>query len=577
MCCLLISFSFTGNQIIISPEWWPNSGVLYLKFDFWGMAPAFWTTASGLIFYLLNLKERPSRTYVHDGLFLFVLTSANLAFLAGNFLLRYAALEFAALGIAVIQLLEMGKQNSKRLYLGLRLGDAGLLVAIILLNTTGAPLEISKALSLAMSLPEVTLTWIAAGFLLAVWVKMGIWPLVFWQNAAADNPSLMNKAWFLATVMPNLGIYLLYRTAPLIAQFETVQRLVSLTSAASAVIALLFAWGTKNLKDSVWWLFAYQGSITVFAAVHRLDALVWGSILVACLLRFIFFGNWTPRFRLANTERLASIAGGVILGGYSLITIWAIQQQGERKLDFWVAEASLALLVLWLVNQWEKAPKQEKQGLMESPIHRHKWQRWGIPVVALLLFAIMPLLFTPLHANELIAGSSSFTKLSLISFPIISPAFWGLLLSVWVIKKLRWLEKIAIFSLTNRYAWRAGAQLSPKKIYNATEIFLFKEGVDQAAQTVSKISRQLYEILERTTFETGSQYLVKGALSFSTLLYRILERTTFEAGLQYLVKGALSFSTLLRRMHTGRLRVNLLWVAVTMVAVLVMMLARTGG
>ena len=234
--CLSVSFFLIGMKITILPEWWPGIGDLYLKFDPVGLAAAFWTTASGLIFYLLNLKRYSPKHWLRGGLFLFVLNSANIAFLAGNFLLRYVALEIAALAIAVVILLETGSRNSKFLYLGFRLADVGLLVAILLLNSSGAPLDISKALTLALQLPPITLIWISAGFLLAVWVKIGLWPLLFWQKAAAATESNLTKAWFLSTVMPNLGTYLLYRTAPLITQFESMQSVVSLIAAASAVI-----------------------------------------------------------------------------------------------------------------------------------------------------------------------------------------------------------------------------------------------------------------------------------------------------------------------------------------------------
>ena len=327
LCCLLVSFSFGGTKIILFPEWWPGSGQLYIKFDILGLVPAFWTTASGLIFYLLSLREQDdTHTNVRDGLFLIVLTAANLAFLAGNFVLRYAALEVAALGIAVVQMLETGQQTGEHLYLGLRLGDAGLLVAILLLYAASGSLEISKALAQVIDLPDATLSWVAIGFLLAVAVKTGTWPFTFWQNAAAASRSLLLRAWFLATVMPNLGVYLLYRTAPLMAQSEAIRNLFSMVAAVSALITILLLWGRKDVEDHAWLIFAYQGAFTVFAAIYRLDMLVWASILVVSLLRFISFYDWRIKPDPMQNARLANTISGVILWFFSFLVIWAIEE-----------------------------------------------------------------------------------------------------------------------------------------------------------------------------------------------------------------------------------------------------------
>ena len=79
------------------------------------------------------------------------------------------------------------------------------------------------------------------------------------------------------------------------------------------------------------------------------------------------------------------------------------------------------------------------------------------------------------------------------------------------------------------------------------------------------------------TFEKGLSSLAGMIFKFSRHLYKIFERTTFETGLQLLVEKALAFSTMLRRMHTGRLRINLIWVAVTLVVVVLIVLVGTGG
>jgi len=562
LVCLLISFTVADTKFNIAPQWWPGSGELYLKFDTVGLAAAVWTTASGLTFYVLALRDPSPRPGLQGGFLLIVITMANLAFLAGNFLFRYAALEITALAITAVVLLETGSRNSKYLYLGLRLGDAGLLAAILLLNASGTSFDISKSLELALHLSPTNLSWISAGFTLAAWVKMGIWPLLFWQEAAANSISIKTKAWFLSTVMPNLGVYLLYKTMPLITQITSLQSAISLAAAASGIIALLYAWRKKDLHDNILWLLAFQGSIVVFAAAHRLDNLVWISILSASLIRIIAFG-W--HYLLPQKKRRIELVWGAILSAYSFIVIWAVQHQGEDKIDFWLAEASLAMLMIWCFKNREESAGQTPQ----KHSHQRKWQHWGFLVFPLLLFVILPLLIPFFKANGEIDRLFPFTRHSLRSLPIISPAFWGLLIGVWVVNKSHWLE------ITNKHTtmtwplWLKRLQHIPESIYKFTEIVLFQKGVQQAAYLTPQIAKRLYEITEIALFQKGMQQAAHLAPQLAKRLYEIFEKSTFDAGLNFLVNKSFAFSTLLRRMHTGRLRINLLWVAATMLTVLV--------
>ena len=505
------------------------------------------------------------------------MTAANLAFLAGNFALRYAALEVAALGIAVVQLLETGQRTGESLYLGLRFGDAGLLMAILMLYASGGSLEISEALSLAAGQTNATFNWAAIGFFVAVAVKTGIWPLTFWQNAADVSRSLLTKAWFLATVMPNLGVYLLYRTAPLMAEFESIRNLISMVAASSALIAMLMLWNKKDLRQHAWLLFAFQGSITLFAAAYRLDALVWGSVLVVSLLRFVFFLRWRIKPDPIQKARSVSIVGGMILCAFAFVVIWMIEESGVNTIDFWVAEASLALLVLWIAGQWEKIPNRIRQERNLLPDKWFKWQDRGFVIAVMVFFIAVPLLFMPLNANKVILDSASFTELSLISSPITSPSFWVVLISVWIVSKVKWYEKMERPLSKGWRAWLVWVRRIPEGIYNYLERFLYQEGLNRAEHKVFGFSKYLYEIFEMTAFEKGLSRLARMILKFSRYFYEIFERATFEAGLRYLAKEVYAFSTMLRRMHTGRLRINLMWVAVTLVVVVLFVLVGTGG
>jgi hypothetical protein len=100
-------------------------------------------------------------------------------------------------------------------YLWLRVGDLGLLVAILLLMVAGDTLQIEAALHAGEGLDAARRAWVVGGLLLAVGIKTGSWPLHGWLRAGLELPTPA-RAWLYGTLMPNLGLYLLARTTPLL-------------------------------------------------------------------------------------------------------------------------------------------------------------------------------------------------------------------------------------------------------------------------------------------------------------------------------------------------------------------------
>lgn len=229
-------------------------------------------------------------------LLLLTLSAANVAFLSKNFLGRYVALEMVGLGIALAPLLEVreGVRLARWVYVLLRLGDVGLLIAILLLQRAAGTLDIAAALSAGLTLPPTLLAWIVGGFVLAVWVKVGAWPLHLWREAAtALHP--VTRAWLYAAVMPTLGLYLLYRITPLFAAIPPLrtgvfwlgvgatwaallrlgqqraewERPAVLLGAALGGVALCLA--ADGMQTAVWWLTLLN------APLHLLGELLWTS------------------------------------------------------------------------------------------------------------------------------------------------------------------------------------------------------------------------------------------------------------------------------------------------------------
>lgn len=154
------------------------------------------------------------------GLALAALAAANAAFLAEHFLLRYAALEAAGLcvvgaALAFTRPEKNAWDRTKIVFLNLRLGDIGLLIAIFLMYSASGTFHISRNFSTAANLPGTFRILTGIGLTAAVWVKMAIWPMDRWADALSSIPTQARR-WLTVILVPALGAYLLYRTNPLL-------------------------------------------------------------------------------------------------------------------------------------------------------------------------------------------------------------------------------------------------------------------------------------------------------------------------------------------------------------------------
>ena len=140
-----------------------------------------------------------------------LLLAASFAALNVNhFLYRYVFLEAAALATLVMTVRRGNWHDLVGSFLTLRLGDLALLGAIIVLWQAHDTLLISPMLAAAAQAADGT-TWLAVLMgLLAVWIKLGLYPFDRWLAVAGEIAS--PERWSAATAgLPLLGAYLLYR------------------------------------------------------------------------------------------------------------------------------------------------------------------------------------------------------------------------------------------------------------------------------------------------------------------------------------------------------------------------------
>lgn len=458
---------FIGETPAVALTWLPGMGPLTFSLERAGLQAALATAATAALVF-----AGPARATCGAGagdwlggmVMLISLAAANAAFLSAHFLARYVALEVVGLGIALAALIELGGLEGLRrggwVYLLLRLGDAGLLAAILLLLARTGTLEIGPALAAAPALEARTLAWVTAGFVLAVGVKVGLWPFHSWI-CAGRGLSRPTYLWLYATVMPNLGLYLLYRIAPLAAlpgPLNTMLLLVGV-GAGAAALAVSMIWPVAGMAPV--YVMAAQGGLALVAAAGGAGkALPW-ALLVFTPVRALL---WVASEAQGRVRALATgLSGGVL----ALFWSWVL----------WSMRAELSLLALGA------------------------------------------------------AGS------------------------------------IVVLTL----AWTLRAALGQQE--RAASARLQRAWDDDPEAALVRFAQQLHGAVEVRFLEQSLENAAAGLLTVAIKLYRSVEHGGLEEALRGVVRVIQAGSRELRGLHVGRLRANLLWVALAlmlMVALLVL-------
>jgi formate hydrogenlyase subunit 3/multisubunit Na+/H+ antiporter MnhD subunit len=332
------ALALNGKQDVpFQLTWLPNAGAMTFSLLTTGLNAALVTTGSAFLALLVLAPRETTRTSAF-GLLLLTLGAANTAFLSGHFLGRYVALEIAGVCLALVPLLTLARDAGPRLtkfvYLILRVGDTGFLIAMLILMNAAGTLDIGPALESGATLSATRLTWVIIGFVLAVWVKVGAWPFEGWQQIG-EQFDPVSHGWTYATVMPNLGLYLLYRITPLLSQHPTLRAWVVWVSLGGMVLVTIIALLKRDLRSALVYLNAAQGGLALCLATEGLQGLIAALLLVMTPLRLLFLWGSnviqaaTPRRRMGSA--LIGL-GGVALTGFNMYLVWQLAQTAYVKI-----------------------------------------------------------------------------------------------------------------------------------------------------------------------------------------------------------------------------------------------------
>ena len=637
--CALALLPHTGDSPAIVVEWLPGAGPMGLTTGATGLYAVLVTTWGAFLVLLGATSRSAERPPLSAAVTLLALAAANVVFLTDHFLARYVALEIVALCIALALLVEVrnsaGIHLAWKSYLLLRLGDAGLLTAILILEDVSGTLSIGPALSAGGALDGVRLGWVVGGLVLAVWVKLGICPFHLWSQPGRLL-SLASQTWLYATVMPNLGLYLLYRITPLLALSGPLQTVALWLGAGGAALAALIALTQADVRAALVYVGAAQGGLALFIAASGVKPAVWLGLLALTPLRLVLFlaADAAQRSDQATRRRAAACffaLGGLALTAFGLLTTWWARELAPSSIAgaLFVAEAAVALTGIWVASAaWQLNNEQLTMTNDQSAKAVH-WNQWM--AVGLLGGGVLAggLAWGPLTRHLAAASRMTLPAIptlpALLRYAVTAPALLvvtALVLAVWQLQRRSGLGPLIsaqpaeeVYNLEERLVRTA------QVLHTVIEVGILEQIVALTVRAVVDGARVTYRVVERDGLESLLRGSVRVVMDGARLTYRVVERDGLESllrgsarvvmdgarltyrvverdGLESLLRGSarvvmdearvtyrvveheglegfprhsvqavLALGRGLQRWHTGRLRRNLLWVAVSLALV----------
>ncbi|MFO7743633.1 MAG: proton-conducting transporter membrane subunit [Anaerolineae bacterium] len=552
--CATALLPLAGDDPTLVIEWLPGTGPMAFGLATTSLYAAVVTTWAAFLALLGTTSAERETPPLALAMMLLALAAASVAFLTEHFLARYVALEVVALSIALAPLVELKGDEGGRgfwlVYVILRLGDVGLLTAILILFDASGTLEITPALEAAGTLSGARLGWVVFGLVLAVWVKLGNYPLHFWSRWGRPL-SPPAHAWLFMTVMPNLGAYLLYRVTPLLAPSAAVRTLILWLAAGAAMVAVITALTRRSLRSALIYVAAARGGLLVFAAASGVKTAVWlGLVATTPLQLLLFLAGEAPERGTSSVlgraaQGLFGLAGLALAGVGLLITWWA--RQAGMPLDaLFVAEATVALLVVWAVREAMRPPAEEEAvGSLAG-----RWVAMGMVGAAVLIGVLGYGPLTRRLADAAgVEGLHVPALTTLLRYVAFAPALLLTTVLVLVTWQMQRRSRVEVHI-------PAGAQEEPVETYD------LQEGLAQAA-------RALRAVVEVGFLEQILALSVRVVVDGARVTYRFVEQEGLEGLIRRVVQAVVGLSEAMRRQHTGLLRRNLLWIPLSLILALV--------
>lgn len=272
--------------------------------------------------YMEPLEEEYAPTRYYFLTLLFIGAMIALA-LADNFLVLYIFWE--VIGLCSFALIAYEYKRAKardagaKAFIVTRFGDIGLLVGVVALwsamDQIGAenPLSISATIQMAIAgqIPLGVLSIAAFGFLAGAIGKSAQFPLHVWLPDAMEAPTTISALIHAATLV-NAGVYLCARTLPMLALVSWWLPAVAWIGAFSALLTAALALFEKDLKrvlafstiSQLGYMMAGVGAASVFASqFHLLNHAIFKALLFLCAGAVIHAVHTRSMYEMGGLKR----------------------------------------------------------------------------------------------------------------------------------------------------------------------------------------------------------------------------------------------------------------------------------
>lgn len=561
-------------------SWITPTGDMCLSFERPSLLLALLSIVFLLFNFLLFQKHERSTRQIGMGLIFFSTAAMLVALFTDHFLLRYVALEITGLTIIFSTiLLDMPLEekwgHTKNVFLGLKLGDLTLLAAILLMFAHSGTMDISANFSAALTLPAMELNLVAGLLLIAIWVKLGLFPLSLWTSSVSRLPKHI-RTWFADFCMPLLGAYLLYRSVPLVGVMHSAAKMVFMffLVVATAVTQILQKKknGASTIKDAS---LQFLSINLVLSAFYLDQKQFWFCLVLWFISRglLVLIGN---KYEIVIAGRQININHiYFMVGGSTLLQLfffyWYLSQTGMQSwqliligsIGWWQSFYGIGQLrQRWRAMAADKAAKEHKPWKVFSTV------AVGSIVVLGSVWLLTTLLV--LHARGDVYLLFS-TVPSMRTFPIFTPQFW---IACLVGGLCSWL----VMWTQRHHVFQTGILLLNKvgKIFRMDEKVARGDPIDistQAAKVFIKLAKFLYRSIEKDGLTT----ILKGLKKVFVFLFDSVEKYISRDMWTNVIRGVLGSSRRLQKAHTGIMRLNLLWLLVVIGAMVVLVIRMNGA
>lgn len=504
--------------------------------------------------------------------FLFAsLSAGSLALMAEHFLLRYIALELAAIWFLIELFLafqgeEMQIRRSISAFINLRVGDSGLLIAIFLMLSASGSFIIMRSLKGALALSHDHLAITIFGLVLAVWVKLGTWPLNWWSRIGAHlHASLFT--WFCRLLIPVMGGYLLYRSAALIMALPSIARLVFILASVCALTSAVIRIFQKAYRDTILANQSYASCLLLGLAATDND-----NQLLPAMISFLVVRILIDLLRHTEEEFDAQIENRRIMG---LLAVRMLELLLFMPLIFIISAPDKS--IVWLLMLWTGFGLQAllTGGKMDMYFFARSDNTRPIKAIlqtgGLICASAAGAFF--LHQTALLWMQSDH-QLWPIQF---HNQTWhtcivmiiGIFLATLLLTAVRYAQKSPALKSLAYQTSQAIIKLIPQH----TETGGARDYLDQTPVLVRAYRRVMRFLQESDDIFDQYPRLISAFERMVQFIYDRVEQFTSVDIWQNLQETLFNLARRLQNLHTGKVRMNLLWVIALLVIMVVLYLS----